>query len=360
LRGSASLLLLDPQAAYNAFNGGQESPEALRDAVRALLDAHPFRHPFPGLLLAGHASLDHHDYLGLQASPQVPCFIDESVQTEFGTFENPIDYPYALLYGDDLLPDVMLGRIPARTSAELALAVSRIVQHDALAATLSLSDRPGVFIADADNNFAADNPTWVSMWQQTGNTGLAIRRADYATTALAFGAIQSVMQASPAGAAFVMYSGHGFNDTWWSSAVMSPTRVASIDTEGRWPIVATFTCLNGYYAFPGATSPTLSEAWLFSTDPGTLRGAVANIAPCSADFYIQQRLFAEAVLDGFTLSEDQRPRSVGELLLRAQADYATEWPMLEKTLKEYLLFGDPATSLAIDPPLSGIPGWVVF
>jgi hypothetical protein len=360
LRGSGRLLHLDPQAAYNAYSGGQESPEAIRQTLAALLEAHPNRLPFPSVLLVGHATLDPRDEMGLLEFPQVPCFIEESVLTEFGRMENPIDYPYAMLQGDDLLPDVMLGRLPARTTADVQLAVQRIRAHHALAPALSQIDRPGVFIADQDNNFRADQSVWAARWHHTGNSTILIKRPDYTTQTAAQQAIREAIESPPGGAAFVMYNGHGFNDTWWNSTVMSPARVRATDTENRWPIVATFTCLNGYYAFPGNTVLTLAEAWLFSTASGTLRGAVANIAPCSVDFYLEQRYFALAVLDSIAQDAKLRPDTIGGIMLQAQTSYITDFPSLGRTLREYILFGDPLTRFAIDTPETPVPSaWAI-
>lgn len=362
LRGGNEIQFLNPQAAYNAFNGGQESPEAIRSAIAAMIDAKPSRVLFPWLLFVGHATLDPRDYLGEIEAPQVPCFISESVVTEFGTMENPIDFPYSLLSGDDDLPDAMLGRIPARTVADVELAVDRILSHDAVADSLKDFDRPGVFVADIGSTFENDQPEWTSTWEQSGNSSIRLDRADLGNNNNAFIAIRDAMEGGDAGAAYVMYSGHGFNDTWWHRNAMGSSRVEEVNTEGIWPLVATFTCLNGYYAYPGNDVLTLAEAWLFRTPLPAVYGAYANIAPCSVDYYLEQSHFSRKVLAGFALDEDDRPRSAGELMLLAQTAYATDFPFFEKTLREYILFGDPASPLAIDGPGPGseVPDWAVW
>lgn len=346
---------LNPRAAYNAFNGGQESPEAIREALAELVDLAEERAPLPSVLLVGHGSLDPRDYLGEMIAPQVPTFRELSVVTSAGQMENPIDYPYTLLNGDDNIPDAMVARLHPRTVAQLELAVARILAHDALVEDFRELDRPGLFIADtaqAGDNFPADQPSFMARWEAMGRTALRIDRPDHPNHAALREAIRAEMEADD-GLSFVMYTGHGFNNMWVSSSMFNHNHAGEFETDDRWPLVSTFTCLNGYYAFPTNTGPpSLSEAWLFNSTPGTMRGAVANIAPVSLDFYAPQRAFALELLDGFALPAHERPRTAGELFVRAQASFAAKFPSLGKTLREYILFGDPETNLALDPPVS--------
>ncbi len=347
---------LEPQAAYNAYNGGQQSPYAIQSALRDLLTtSSPWRAPFPDVLLVGFASLDIRDYLGLQAAPQVPCFIEQSVQTDPGYLENGHDYYYTNLLGEDNLPDVKLGRIPAQTTENIDWAVARIINHDALAPTLRNETRTGVFVAGRDRlpedpmQFIDDQDQWIGYWSASGNPNVRIDKDESTNGTPEFEAMQAALQDGPGGAAYLQYMGHGFTNQWENSRMMKSNKVPELDTENRWPLVATFTCFNGMYNYPGSTIPSLAEAWLFGSETG---GAVANIAPCGVDYYFEQSLFTRGVMQGFAEPDGTRPRSAGELFLQAQTWFALNVPGLEKTLHEYILFGDPATDLAIDAPIA--------
>lgn len=349
------ILELNPQAAYNAYSAGQESPEAIRLALAALVQAAPSRAPLPWVLLVGRGSLDRRNYLVLDDGPQIGPFIDDGVETSGGfSIETPTDYPYSLLEGDDLFPDAMVGRIPAKTPAELAVAVNRIVQQDAQAEFLRSVPRKGFIIADEDPGFQVDVPEWVSLWEATGKPSETLYVTDATTTTLY---IQQTLEASDGGAAFVLYVGHGNTDRWSSYQIINNVKIPTFATQNQWPVVAALTCLNGYYDYP-AGPPTMSEVWTFAASD---RGAVANIAPSAVDFYDMVRLFIEEFMRVFTASPPHRPTRVGELLTRGQISYVAKYPLYLNTAREYHLFGDPATDLTLDPPPpAAVADWMLF
>ncbi len=354
------VLELDPQAAYNAYNGGQQSPDAIAQALADILQAAPLRIPFPRVLLAGHASLDPRNYLGLQSGAKIPTFIEDGVPSGGISIENPEDYPYATLLGADEFEDVQVGRIPAKTTTDLARAVSRSVSYAGLVPTFLTQQRLGLFVTDDRESgetvdFSPDIPDLVTRWEDIGRPSL---RIDIGTTSNGVAERAAIRQAleSGVGPAFVLFTGHGNVTQWASESIWNTTEMATLANTGKWPIVATFTCLNGYYALPTATGFTMAESWLFQSTGGS----VANIAPSGADFYAEQRLFAVAVMDRIA-SPYSPPDTVGDLMLQARTSYLLNYPSSAKTARGYVLFGDPASALAIpqtEPPQeSAVRAW---
>jgi hypothetical protein len=122
--------------------------------------------------------------------------------------------------------------------------------------------------------------------------------------------------------------------------------VATFDTTNKWPVVATYTCLNGNYASPGQTRLSMAEAWIVGTD----FGAIATVAPCGVDYYNEQRLLQGAYLNQLGNANPlERAVTVGEMSHRASVQYATQYPSLMKTLREYIVFGDPLALTTVVP-----------
>ncbi|MDX1973533.1 MAG: hypothetical protein SFY68_13465, partial [Candidatus Sumerlaeia bacterium] len=63
-------IVLDPKAAYDHYSYGQESPEAIRDAIRDLIASASDVAEIPSIVLVGYATFDARNYLGLIAEPQ--------------------------------------------------------------------------------------------------------------------------------------------------------------------------------------------------------------------------------------------------------------------------------------------------
>jgi hypothetical protein len=124
----------------------------------------------------------------------------------------------------------------------------------------------------------------------------------------------------------------------------------------RWPFVATFTCLNSFYAQPGATTLSLGEAWIVTPN----RGAIAALAPSGVGLYGPQRNYAFTMLQQIAKAPLERPATIGELMVTTQNAYLTQYPLLEETARSMLLFGDPAAALTIGEPTAAINHWLLY
>jgi hypothetical protein len=346
------ILEMTPQATYDAYNNGQQSPDAIRQALIDLIEAHSNRNDLPSILLVGYGSLDPRDYLGLDKGyPQLPNYPKLGVASVNG-FEFISDVPYELLFGDDVLPDMLVSRIPARTTETLRIAVERAVAHEAIRDDLISEDRPAVFIADDEASFVQTVDLWASQWAATSHTSFNVYVPNDVSEAVEERAfVFDALTTAPSGLSFISYVGHGGRDIWGGEKIMNSTFPPDIATQGKWPVVAVFNCFNGDYAHPTYTGEPLCEAWMFATnptDPNEIRGAIANIAPTGADTLFPQSLFAQTMLDVLTQDLDVRPRTVGELMAQTRGIYLTNFPEHFRTAEEFMLFGDPDSHLTID------------
>jgi hypothetical protein len=308
----------------------------------------PDRVALPAVILVGHGSFDHRDSLGFQTGSQIPPYIEKSVIISTGAVENSIDFPFGLVDGADQIMDVQMARIPARTSDLVDEHVARVIAHDALEQTLYEATRTGVIVLDNDSEFQGDASTWVDLWEQTGRTALFYSLVSTNASTIQSNIRTAFADPTTGGSAFALYIGHGNSNTWAGESIVTNSAITTFTTENQWPLVSTYTCLNHFYAFPDPTNPAiapvcLGETWLFQ--PGD--GAIASIAPTSLDFYFSQRLFAMEAMELLALPEGQRPRTIGELFAMTQINFGVAYPGLGITNREYLLFGDPQSSLAL-------------
>src|SRR5690606_5096790 len=82
------ILELEPQAAYNTYNGGQQSSQAIRSALIEILGAAPETIPLPTVLIVGHASYDRRNLMNQQVFPQIPGVVElgTAFLDQFGRF----------------------------------------------------------------------------------------------------------------------------------------------------------------------------------------------------------------------------------------------------------------------------------
>ena len=119
--------LIDVQAIYDQFNGGLMSAESIHDF---LAYAHAnWVSPAPSyVVLVGDGSEDLRRYKGLSSTatfiPPYLALVDPSLG------ETAADNRFVTLVGNDLMPDMHIGRLPVNTTAEAKAMVDKIVAYE--------------------------------------------------------------------------------------------------------------------------------------------------------------------------------------------------------------------------------------
>ncbi len=278
------------------------------------------------LLLAGTCSYDFKDILQTGVMNRVP---PRMVKTSY--LWTASDPSYAAVNGEDLLPDLAIGRLPAATVEEVQTMVQKIVAYETTDAGL---DRSAVVLvadnADRAGNFEADADALAA-------TVLASKNPDriYLSRLGATATRNAILQSLDQGASLVSYIGHGGIHLWADENVFNTADVASLGAQPQQPLLLTMNCLNGYFHFPYFNS--LAEELVKATD----RGAIAAFAPSGLSLNDPANLYQKVFLE--ELFSGRHPR-LGDALLAAQESYAQTGAFPE-LLSIYHLLGDPALNL---------------
>lgn len=224
--------------------------------------------------------------------------------------ETPSD---AALLGD-VAGNVALGRIPARSPAEVDAIVQKILTYEQ-----NPTPRRHLILNDGDAEFVTFAAEIAAFWQRQGDTVARFNT----TSSLARPAILEALQEGPA---WLHYVGHG-SPLLWSRA-----QILTVEDASSWSapaLVLAWTCLSGYFSLPDGQS--LAERWLLTAQGG----AVAVIAPTGEEDTAHQQLFADTFYRALTDSN-----TLGLALARTRARLTFDGIALQ-----YQLFGDPALRL---------------
>jgi hypothetical protein len=311
---------------YDELGYGEKRPEAIRDFIAYAYDswgspAAPLRY----VLLLGDGTYDFKDYLGLGARNEVPPLM---VRTRY--LWTASDPTLAAVHGEDPLPDLAIGRLPASSEAQVRVLAGKIVAYEATARRL---EGPVVLVTDnpdSAGNFDADAreiATYVPRDRAVRFVSLS-QEGVLETRA-------SIRNAFDEGASVLSYLGHGGIQLWASENILDNSVVPLLAPQEEQPILLTMNCLNGYFHFPFFDS--LSEA-LVEADG---RGAVAAISPTGLSLdepaHILHREMMKALFD-------PRYERLGDAVLAAEEAYA-ETGAFPELLRIYHLIGDPALKL---------------
>jgi Peptidase family C25 len=236
------------------------------------------------------------------------------------------DPAYAAVNGNDSLPDLALGRLPAQTPDEASILIDKIVAFESQGRDFSgpvvmvadNADVAGEFEADADN--VAD-----SLFPDRTVQKIYLRDFNAATR-------PTIQNAFDNGPAIVNYIGHGGIAVWASENIWNNLDVDTLAPQQQQPLLFTMNCLNGYFHFPNLNS--LAEQFLKAEG----KGAIAAFAPSGLSVDAPAHHYHKLVLEEITSGRHER---LGDAVLAAQNAYATSGDFPE-LLAIYHLFGDPA------------------
>ena len=309
-----SVAVVDIEDVYDEFSFGQKTPHALKDFLAYASTSWKKKPRY--VLLAADASYDPKNYLGSGDSDLVPTKLLDTQYMETASDDWFVDFD------NDGLPELAIGRLPARTPSEALTMAVKIVRYDGQPIAESL-----LLVSDVNDtyNFSAASAGLLPLLPPDVRAH-SLHRGDVddaVTRALLIEAIND-------GQRLVNYVGHGSVDLWRGHLLTSED-VSSLTNSEQLTVFVMMTCLNGYYHDVALES--LGET-LLKAERG---GAVAVWASSGMT---QPDLQAVMNREAYRLLFSGKGLTIGEVTMRAKAavpngDVRWTW----------VLFGDPTTRL---------------
>ena len=312
-----STLVVEVRDIYDRFGGGILDAQAIRDYVRYATT----RMGVEYVLLVGGDTYDYRGYRYPEAISFIPSlYAATGPIVQFA----PVDPLYADVNGDGV-PDVAIGRLPVRTSAELASVVNKILAYQG-----KNYQRTAVFAADrydARASFERASDAMVAQLPPDWEVSLA-----YIDDAGVDSARAALLRAMNEGRALVSYFGHSDSTRWSFENLFTAADAQALQNAQRPTVVTQWGCWNTYYVSPQQES--LSHALLLSGEHGAaaVLGAT-TLTEAFSDEELGKRFMPRLVQPG---------ARIGSALLAAKADLAASYPHMRDVLLGWTLLGDPA------------------
>jgi hypothetical protein len=304
------------------FGHGTASGEAIRSFVSHAY--HRWAKPSPRyVVLLGDATYDPRGFSATTTlgSP-LPALWGKT--SWLWTSKDPV---LGAVNGEDEVPDVAVGRIPATTVEQAEALVGKLLAWEASGQGLT-----GKALLVADDPDAAGDFEWdvedvrSSFLSERETEVLKVGELGAAGTRPAVGA------AFDGGLGLASYVGHGGSAVWASENVWTSWDAASLREQSRQPVLLTLNCLNGY--FVGTNFESLSESLVKAEG----RGAIAAVSPSGLSVDGPAHAYHRALVGELVSGRHER---LGDAVLAAQGVYA-ETGLMPELLSVYHLFGDPA------------------
>jgi hypothetical protein len=289
--------VVDIQAVYDTFGGGQPGPEAIQALVRGLPN---LRY----LLLVGDGTAEPGGYDGEAGALRVVAPLART--TVVG--ETPAD---GLLGTDETGESIVaVGRFPAASADQVSAMVEKTIGWEN-------SEQPlaALVLSDDEQDFGTLAEEIVTLLPE----GVSVQSVDAGDERSREDALAVLKQ----GPTWLNYTGHG------SLTILCDEGVLTIEDGKSWgepALVVAWTCLAAHFVHPAQDS--IGEAWIRAPRSG----AVAFLGPAGETTTDEQKPFIQAFYAA--LKEEQR---LGEAWLAALKAGGSQDVALG-----YILLGDPA------------------
>jgi len=346
--------VVDVADIFDEFSYGLTTPQAIRDFL-----AYAYDNWTPPavqyVLIVGDHTYDYKNLAGGAVDNFVPTWL---AFTDY-MGETVTDEYFACIRGEDAVPDLYIGRLPAASAAEAAVMVQKILDYEQAANTKTWQK---------DILLVADNQTedYERVFEIINNEAAALLPAAMNTPTKAYlndyfaarDLTVEIKNGFDNGSLIIDYSGHGGMQLWATERIFDignawPTYYQDVDDlaelaeadKGMYPFVISMSCLAGYFGgLDYWENPSLMEALLRAAN----KGAAAAFMPTGETDTGGQHILNTALFEAL-FSDDIR--RLGPAIAAAkQTLLANGADQYQQTSETFLLFGDPAMQLKIPLP----------
>lgn len=345
-----SVRIVDVQDIYDDFNDGSLSAEAIRDYLAYAYTSYQWPPP-AYVLLVGDGATDFRGYQFAQYghANYIPPFVGAF---DFWSGTTVADTAFALLQGDDVLAEMMIGRLPANSLAEAQVMVDKIVNYQP---PVSNGDwtRQTLWVADNDDLQGNDFPASIDQIITRVLPDFNLNRIYYCNPAEngtcgsqpwiytdPLAARQAIVDAVSAGQLLVNYSGHGGIGVWAQEWLFGNNQVPELANADKLAFTVVIACEVGdfsHYRYNG-----LEESLVRHPGGGTVGGFASTTSGLLAG---QQALVEQfyAALMGDRVTQAGMTAALAKIRTYTDANIAAD--LADYTVVGHSLTGDPALRL---------------
>lgn len=278
-------------------------------------------------------------------SLSLPAFTGQSSGTVTDLYYGTVD-------GSDWIPDIFVGRLPARNTTQLNTMINNLIAYHNLTGTedwvkkasfLATNDSNYYEFAEATQDYVINTHTAPAGY--TGTFPNSTQSGGDKLYAVKYSAGNSqVVSAINNNRALISYTGHGSRSSW-GGPYYNQSNIQNISNSGVFSVVTSFACITGDF---NATE-SFGETWLLQAG----KGAVTFIGASSSSFWGPDDTLERAMMDALYSGTDNANlvssfRYAGLMAVEAERP-GTGTAQSRYYWEIYNLLGDPSLEMLIEP-----------
>ncbi len=335
-------IVVDAAQVYDDFTYGIKSPYAIRSFLSYAY--HNWSVAPKYVLLVGEGTWDTKN--GNDVNDLIPVMMMQTYR--FGATAS--DNFYACVDGNDPIPDLAVGRIPATNITQVKATVDKILAY--YSGKNYGWQNTALLIAGEEEEFhvQADSVVRSMIPPNYFIKRLYTSIQDPAVDTKYYGVTQDLVNDINQGAVLVNYMGHGGGAIWADNGILTNDEVSNLSNSGKYPFVTSMTCFAG--AFDGQIGLPLCSTLLFAQN----KGAVSLLGSAGLG-WLYNDFFMDSELLPVLFDSSYENTSIGTDIILAKALYYASyfyWPQAPTMLNQYNIIGDPALIVQFPPNTSRV------
>ena len=328
-----SVIQEDVQAIYDTYGGGLPTPTAIRNYLANAYSTWLHRPYY--VLLVGDGTSDPRHYLATSTDTYIPPYL-EDVDPYAG--ETAADNRFVTVYGNDVLPDLMIGRLPVNSSAEAQVVVSKIANYET---QVSQGNWTGNWMFVADNpddggDYAANMNVLISM---PSEAKFNAHRIFYSEGAAVDSFHAAILDYWNHGAGIIAYNGHSSIYQWAAERLFHLDDLASLTNASHPAMLLELTCFTTSFQVPNHS--TLDESLIRLSGGGAVAvWGSTGLGITRGELNLGYGFMKQVYEQGSTTAG--LAAQAGKLRVLESSDEYLD------LLDTFTLLGDPATPLKIN------------
>ena len=334
---------------YHEFSSGRQDVTAIRDFVKSLRDKSPGT--IKSVLLVGKASYDYKNRV-VDNLNFVPTYESRNSLHPVETYSSD-DY-FGFLENNEGIwsenpainhsMDVSVGRIPAKSTAEMSDVVDKIIRYESALSLQGSWQKEIVFVADdGDSNLHQEDADQLAESINENHSEFDVSKIyldQFPQISRPAGEIspetnEAIQNSIDKGVLIINYTGHGGARVLAQERIFDDLMIEQLENE-RLPLMVTATCDFGKADDPMIISG--AELCLLRKNGGAI-GLVTTGRPVEAGTNF---ILNEAFYDAFFQTENNNPLTLGEIFRRTKNS-----SLSGVSNRNFSLIGDPELQLAL-------------
>lgn len=313
---------------YQEFGDGLANPQAIKDFL-----AYAYNHwvkPTPRyVVLLGSATFLYKDEYKEDGNKHtlVPTWF---AKTRYGV--TPDDNWFVSVDGDDELADMAIGRLPAKTVADVNNTIEKLLFYENDSNTPS---RRVLFVADRGTEFELANDQLELFLEKRSSFAYKVYLDNYGTDTAS--ATQQLIDYINEGVSIAQYIGHGHIELWGKAELFKNEHLALLENEGKYTFMMALNCLNAY--FTDMRKDSLGENFVIAEK----KGGIATFSSTGLGYLWEYQLLNDQWYRAVFINGQT---TLGDVITSSKI--ATfSYGASHDTLSTLVLLGDPATQLRL-------------